>query len=298
MTVAQASKDLEPVVGTDAPAPVRAQKSLGRATPRIVRIAVIALILVVAGWLVYTVFEGPIAGAWYRNRQHQLSSEFQSSRPHTGAGAAIAFLQIPRLGTNLVVAEGDTPQQLRGGPGHRVGTPLPGDVGNSVIVGHRSAWGGPFASLDTLHAGDLIVAQTQDPQLGPRNAVFKVVSVTPVSGSDVTPFQSSTDRRLTLVTGRGGQFSNDRLAVVAVSDKVGKPKATSETVVTQTSPGSRLFNSQMLLVLVGIGGAILLGLALRKRYGTGIVLVVVSPLLALGLLGLLLNLDLFAPTLR
>ena len=87
-------------------------------------------------------------------------------------------------------------------------------------------------------------------------------------------------------------------SVVAVSDKVGKPKATSETVVTQTSPGSRLFNSQMLLVLVGIGGAILLGLALRKRYGTGIVLVVVSPLLALGLLGLLLNLDLFAPTLR
>ena len=54
---------------------------------------------------------------------------------------------------NLVVAEGDSPQQLRSGPGHRIGTPLPGKVGNSVIFGHRTGWGGPLSDLGTLEDG-------------------------------------------------------------------------------------------------------------------------------------------------
>ena len=64
-------------------------------------------------------------------------------------GNAIGVVQIPRLGLNVVVAEGDAPQQLRSGPGHRFGTALPGDIGNAVIVGHRSGWGGPLASIGT-----------------------------------------------------------------------------------------------------------------------------------------------------
>ncbi len=210
----------------------------------------------------------------------------------------IAVLQIPRLGTNVVVAEGDSPQQLRGGPGHRFGTPLPGDVGNSVIVGHRSGWGGPLAHLDAIKVGDLIVAQTQNAALGPRNAVFKVVSVADVAADDTSPLSPTTDRRLTILTGRGGQFSDGRLAVVAVSGAVGKVQPASAVLEAQTSAGSRLFNSQMLLALLGLGGAVLLGFGLRRRYGKGVVIVAVAPLIALGLLGLLLNVDLFAPVLR
>jgi sortase A len=298
VTLLESPREVDAVADSVTEAPARAQKPMRAARPRVVRIALVALVVVVGGWIAYIVFQGPVAGAWYRSRQRQLQSQLTASRPHTGMGAAIAIMQIPRLGTNLVVAEGDSPQQLRSGPGHRFGTPLPGDVGNSIVVGHRSGWGGPFARLGALERGDLIVVQTQNDQLGPRNAVFKVVSVAPTVAGDVSPFERTTDRRLTLVTGRGGQFSSDRLAVVAVSGAVGKVLRASTAPTSETSAGSRLFNSQTLLALLCLGGAAGLGIGLRRRYGKGVVIVVVAPLIALGLLGLLLDVDLYAPVLR
>jgi sortase A len=298
VTIVESQAEVDPVIDSGTATPAGVQKPLSVARPRIVRVAVIALVVVVVGWVAYTVFEGPIAGAWYRNRQRQLESQLEAARPHTGLGAAIAIMQIPRLGTNLVIAEGDSPQQLRSGPGHRFGTPLPGDVGNSVVVGHRSGWGGPFARLDAVKRGDLIVVQTQNEQTGPRNAVFKVVSISDVAGNDTSPLEPTTDRRLTILTGRGGQFSDGRLAVVAVSGTVGKVRPTSAVLKAETSSGSELFNEQMLLALLGLGGAVLLGFGLRRRYRKGVVIIAVAPLATLGVLGLLLNVDLFAPVLR
>jgi LPXTG-site transpeptidase (sortase) family protein len=268
------------------------------AANRTVSIALIALLVMSAFWIAFQLFEGPVATFWYTTRQHQLASQLEAARPHTGKGAAIAVLQIPRLGTNLVIAEGDAPQQLRSGPGHRIGTPQPGDVGNSVIVAHRSGWGGPFADLGQLKTDDLVVVQTRGGDGTPRNGVFKVVSIAPgAGGDDLVPFSSSTDRRLTLVAGTGGQFSNRRLVVTAVSGTVGKVHASSITNAT-TSSGSALWNPEMLLVLLGIGGAITIGLAIRRRYSTAVVVTVVTPLVALGLLGIMLEIDNMVPAVR
>ena len=265
----------------------------------IVAIALVALAIVVVGWVTFELFEGPVARAWYSTRQHQRGSAFSADRSHTGSGAAIGVLQIPRLGVNVIVADGATAQELRGGPAHETGTPLPGDTGNSVVVGHAGGWGGPFGSLHSLQVKDLIVVQTHDPATGGlRNAVFRVVSVQRATASDVTPFGGSTDRRLTLVTGAGGQFSDRRLVVVAVSGTVGKAVVPGADVSADVPGGSKLWNAQMLLALVGIGGALLVGLAMRRRYSAGVAVVAALPLLALGLLGLLLNLDLFLAALR
>src|SRR5205085_1165226 len=129
---------------------------------------------------------------------------------------ALGTLQIPRLGVNLVVQEGDGGVQLRSGPGHHADTPRPGQIGNSVIVGHRHAWGSPFAPLANLRRGDLIAFQSpRDPT---HAFVFKVTKVqSNVGASDPAPFGHSNDHRLTLVTGAGGQFSDRRLVVTAVS---------------------------------------------------------------------------------
>lgn len=71
---------------------------------------------------------------------------------------AVAILRIPRLGAGWeqVVVEGTSPAALRQGPGHLIGSALPGQVGNFVVSGHRTTYGAPFGNLDRLRPGDAI----------------------------------------------------------------------------------------------------------------------------------------------
>src|SRR5262249_52272001 len=137
------TQQLEP---TEAPAPApsaprpQTSEELRR---RVIAISFIALLVGALTWAAFNIFEGPFADAWYRSRQRALSADFHASHSHVGIGRAIGIVQVPKLGTDVVFAEGDSPQQLRGGPGHRVGTAQPGDLGNAVISGHRDDWGGP-----------------------------------------------------------------------------------------------------------------------------------------------------------
>ncbi|MBA2385786.1 MAG: class E sortase, partial [Acidimicrobiia bacterium] len=49
---------------------------------------------------------------------------------------------------------------LKRGPGHYPQTPLPGQLGNAAIAGHRTSYGEPFAYIDQLQAGDEITVTT------------------------------------------------------------------------------------------------------------------------------------------
>ena len=55
----------------------------------------------------------------------------------------------------MVVAGTDT-ADLRLGPGHYPGTPLPGARGTVGVAGHRTTYGAPFRKLDKLGKGDRI----------------------------------------------------------------------------------------------------------------------------------------------
>jgi sortase A len=198
---------------------------------------------------------------------------------------------------NLVVAEGESVQQLRSGPVHRTGTPLPGDVGNSVILGHKSAWSAPFADLDQLARGNYVVVQTRTNQGLTRNAVFKITSLHRVSDADPAPFAPSKDRRLTIITG-AGDSTNDRIVLTAVSGPVGKERPAPPDTDASVPSSSGARNAQVLLALCGLVGALLLGVALRRRYHPAAVLAVVLPLAVLGTLGLLLAIDTTLPALR
>jgi sortase A len=55
-----------------------------------------------------------------------------------------------------VVVEGTTPAALKAGAGHYKGTPLPCEMGNVAIAGHRTTYGKPFNQLDRLAPGDKI----------------------------------------------------------------------------------------------------------------------------------------------
>jgi sortase A len=72
-------------------------------------------------------------------------------------GDTLGKLKIPRLNAELYIIEGDGHRELRRGPGHLVGTAMPGESGNCVIAGHRDTH---FRVLKDIREGDDIVLQT------------------------------------------------------------------------------------------------------------------------------------------
>jgi len=56
--------------------------------------------------------------------------------------------------------EGTSRDDLKKGPGHYPGTPLPGTIGNAAIAGHRTTYLHPFWGLDNLVPGDDIIIET------------------------------------------------------------------------------------------------------------------------------------------
>lgn len=75
-------------------------------------------------------------------------------------GDAIARIEIPRIGVNDIVVAGVETGDLKRGPGHFPDTPLPGQLGNAAIAGHRTTYGQPFRNVDKLQNGDEIRVTT------------------------------------------------------------------------------------------------------------------------------------------
>lgn len=74
----------------------------------------------------------------------------------TDDGQPLGRLRIPTIGVSSVVVAGTGTSDLRLGPGHYPGTPLPGARGTVAIAGHRTTYGAPFRKLDRLGKGDRI----------------------------------------------------------------------------------------------------------------------------------------------
>jgi sortase A len=80
-------------------------------------------------------------------------------RRATDAGDPLGRLKIPKIGAQFVFVEGADPDQLEKGPGHYVGTALPGERGTVGVAGHRTTYLAPFRNIDALRKGDPILVQ-------------------------------------------------------------------------------------------------------------------------------------------
>lgn len=105
------------------------------------------------------------------------------------AGEAFAFLHIPRFGStwNRAVVEGTDPEELEDGPGHYVGSAMPGQPGNFAMAGHRVGRGSPFLDLDLLRRGDAVVVETADAWHVYRVSSTEIVAPTEISVVAPTP---------------------------------------------------------------------------------------------------------------
>ena len=85
-----------------------------------------------------------------------------ATSPTIPLGSGIANIYIPRFGRDyaFTVVQGTKDADLEKGPGHYVGTALPGQVGNFAVAGHRVGKGEPFLNLDHLRPGDAVIIET------------------------------------------------------------------------------------------------------------------------------------------
>ena len=182
-------------------------------------------------------------------------------------GQPVGDIRIPKIGINQIVVEGTNTQDLRKGPGHYTGTPLPGQAGNAAIAGHRTTYGHPFYNLDGVAVGDPIVLTTAQGIF-----VYDTVQSEVVAPDDNTVLRNSTANTLTLTTCNPRFSASSRLVVVArlahsklfsgvIAAKAKPAKAAKEKATSGALAGNS--NGQTLtavlwgIIVLGVGALVL-----------------------------------------
>ena len=129
-------------------------------------------------------------------------------------GEAFARLEIPKIGRSDYVVPGVRLNDLKKGPGHYPDTPLPGQLGNASIAGHRTTYGSPFFNVDQLEPGDELVVT----MITGDRFVYRVTELQVVSAADswVISTRDPSVAELTLTTCHPKYTARDRLIVHSV----------------------------------------------------------------------------------
>jgi sortase A len=113
--------------------------------------------------------------------------------PHILAeGDVLGEIQVPRLGLDAMVVQGDSAATLRRAVGHVSKSALPGEWGNVALAGHRDTF---FRPLRNIRVGDEIRFETRE-----RRFEYRVQSIEVVAPTDLRVLEPSTGHDLTLLT--------------------------------------------------------------------------------------------------
>ena len=149
--------------------------------------------------------------------QNTLAAQFvtqQPTKPHFGG--LVGRISIPSIGLSKFVVAGVRLSDLKKGPGLFAGSPLPGQLGNVAIAGHRTTYGAPFGRIDEIHDGDVISLESD-------NGKFTyIVKGEPriIAASDIAVARTTdpTTATLTLVSCHPKWTASQRIIVVATLD--------------------------------------------------------------------------------
>jgi len=135
-------------------------------------------------------------------------------------GDALAKIEIPDIGVSDIVVAGIQVNDLKRGPGHFPDTPIPGQLGNAAIAGHRTTYGQPFFRIDELEPGDEIRVTTLNGEF-----TYRVTGTTIVQPSDyqVVATTDPDKATLTLVSCHPRYTARQRIIVAAELDTQQSP---------------------------------------------------------------------------
>ncbi len=104
----------------------------------------------------------------------------------------VAKINFKGFKKEYIILAGANGRTMAFGPGHLSSTPLPGNNGNSVIVGHRDTH---FKVLKNLDYGDVINIQTQS-----KNLSYRVSTTFIIDQKQTEIMQNDGEELLTLIT--------------------------------------------------------------------------------------------------
>jgi len=194
-------------VGPEAPPPLSPRLQLIRA--ELVLLFVISAMLLFQLTIVSSLQHTAAQGRAYDAFRSDVATGTAPIGPTDDAGhvlpigTSVAYLEIPSIDLKEVVGQGTTSGALFNGPGHRRDTPLPGQIGTSIVLGRRAAFGGPFSDIDELKKGASIKVTT-------GQGVFNYRVVAKQGSGDKPPAPvAAGSSRLLLVTAAGWPFMPD-----------------------------------------------------------------------------------------
>jgi len=130
--------------------------------------------------------------------------------PTPGSQQAIR-IQVPAIGVDAPVVQGDSWEQLKKGVGQHIRTPNPGENGNIVLSGHNDVFGEVFRDLDRLQPGDLVILFT-----GQRQYIYVITGTQMVAPTAVEVMAPTPDPRVTLISCHPYLVDIHRIVVSAV----------------------------------------------------------------------------------
>jgi sortase A len=101
-------------------------------------------------------------------------------------------VQIPAIGVDSPIVQGDDWEQLKKGVGQHVGSATPGEEGNLVLSAHNDIFGEIFRHLDKLQPGDEIIVSTEVRQYTYVVRALETVDPTAVEVLQPTDYPSAT----------------------------------------------------------------------------------------------------------
>jgi sortase A len=156
-------------------------------------------------------------------------------------GDEIGLIDIAKIKVHWAFVEGVQLTDLAKGPGHYPGTPLPGQIGNAAIAGHRTTHGAPFFRVNELVKGDRIGITTL------AGHYVYVVDQPPlvVQPTDYYVVDNTPDAELTLTSCNPRYSATTRIVIKAkllrsVSTKAVKPPTKINGKTVKPPPRSQL----------------------------------------------------------
>jgi sortase A len=129
--------------------------------------------------------------------------------PTPGPEQAIR-LQVPSIGVDAPVVQGDAWEQLKKGVGQHNGTADPGKPGNAVLSAHNDIFGEIFRDLDRVQKGDQVILFTNQ-----RTYTYVVVDSKIVEPTAVEAMAPTNQPTVTLISCYPYLVDNKRIVVVA-----------------------------------------------------------------------------------
>lgn len=194
-------------------------------------------------------------------------------------GSPVALLTIPTLGVNDVVVDGTASGDLLDGPGHLRTTPLPGNVGTSLVMGRSTTYGAPFAAITSLRPGDRIHVT------GAQGKVTYTVRDVRGAGDPIPPAPTGASAgRLILATADGSGYLSvlrprDVVYVDADTTKAfpSGPVYPSVPAAERAMQGDSSALPLLVLFLAFVAGLVLAVSVARRRLGAALVWLVATP---------------------